>query len=57
MDLQRVSDGDTHFSYVNLQLKRFVEDGNDIQEPVDIFHAFEFGGGIANTTALLLEEV
>ncbi len=46
---------DTHFSYLNLILKAFVEDGNDIMLEENILQAMAFRGGIAGTTAVLLD--
>ena len=44
---------DTHFSYINLILKAFVEDGNDIVLEDHIFDALCFRGGISGTNVVL----
>lgn len=44
---------DTHFSYINLVLKAFVEDGNDITLEDHVFEALSFQEGIAGTAVLL----
>ena len=44
---------DTHFSYINLVLKAFVEDGNDVVLEDHILEALSFRGGIAGTAVLL----
>ena len=44
---------DTHFLYMNLVLKAFVEDGNDVILEDHIVEALSFRGGIAGTRALL----
>ena len=46
---------DTHFSFVNMQLKSYVLDGNDIVTELDIFKALSFGGGLVGTRAILLD--
>ena len=46
---------DTHFSYVNLIMKSFVEDGNDIVLEEHILRALSFRGGIAGTTGVLVD--
>ena len=46
---------DTHFSYINLILKSFVEDGNNVDMEKHIFEALAFRGGVAGTTAVLLD--
>ena len=46
---------DTHFSYVNTQLKSYVEDDNNILTEEDIVKAISFRGGIAGTTAVLVD--
>eukprot|EP00957_Ditylum_brightwellii_P203889 15336682-Ditylum_brightwellii.AAC.1 len=42
---------DTHFSYMNLKIKSFLEDGNDVLVEKDIIRALSFQGGVAGTTA------
>ena len=44
---------DTHFSYVNVWFKSFVEDGNDVILEEDIVSALMYRGGLAGTTAVL----
>jgi len=44
---------DTHFSYINLVLKAFVEDGNNVVLEDHILEALSFRGGIAGTAVLL----
>ena len=46
---------DTHFSYVNIVLKSYVEDGNDIDMEEDIFKALSYHHGIAGTTVVLVD--
>ena len=46
---------DTHFSFVNIVLKSFVEDGNNIDLEEDIFNALSFKGGIAGATVILFD--
>ena len=46
---------DTHFSFVNIVLKSFVEDGNNIDLEEDIFKALCFKGGIAGATVILFD--
>ena len=46
---------DTHFSYVNIVLKSYVEDGNDIDLEDDIFKALSYQGGLAGTTVVLFD--
>jgi hypothetical protein len=46
---------DTHFSYLNVVMKSYVEDGNDIDVEEDIFKALSYNGGVAGTTAVLLD--
>jgi len=46
---------DTHFSYVNVMLKLYVEDGYNIVLEDDIVKALLHRGGISNTTCLLLD--
>lgn len=46
---------DTHFSYINLIIKVFVEDGNDIISKEIIAQILSFHEGIAETTANLLD--
>mmetsp|Transcript_21013 Transcript_21013/g.29472 ORF Transcript_21013/g.29472 Transcript_21013/m.29472 type:complete len:980 (-) Transcript_21013:30-2969(-) len=45
---------DTHFSYLNLILKSYVEDGNDVMLEEHILEAMSFRGGIAGTSGVLL---
>ena len=45
---------DTYFSYINLVLKSFVEDDNDMTLEEHIIQALGFRGGIAGTTGFLL---
>merc|ERR1712043_6403 len=45
---------DTHFSYLNLILKSFVEDGNAAMPDEHILAALSFRGGVAGTTGMLL---
>ena len=44
---------DTHFSYINLVLKSYVEDGNDVVLEDHILEALSFRGRIAGTAVLL----
>jgi hypothetical protein len=44
---------DTHFSYVSLWLKSWVDEGNDIQTPTDIFNAMTCKA--AHTTCILVD--
>ena len=44
---------DTHFLYINLVLKAYIEDGNDVILEDYIIDALSFCGGIADTTVLL----
>lgn len=46
---------DTHFSYINLVLKNFVEDGLNVDIEDDIARAVSFKGGVAGTTTVLLD--
>ena len=46
---------DTHFSYLNLKLKAYVIDGNDIRTEDDIFTAMTFEGGLSGTSAILFD--
>ena len=43
----------THFSYMNVWFKSFVEDGNNIVNEDDIVQALAFHGDIAGSTAIL----
>lgn len=45
----------THFSYIKVILKTFVEDGNDIILEEEFVHILSFPGGVAGTTAVLLD--
>lgn len=45
---------DTHFSYLNLIIKSYVEDGNDVVLEEDIVKAMSFRGGVAGMSAILL---
>ena len=45
---------DTHFSYLNIVFKSFVADDNDIKTEPDIFRALQFNGGVAGSTAVLV---
>ena len=45
---------DTHFSYLNLILKSFVEDGNDVVLEEHILEEISFRGGVAGTSGVLL---
>jgi hypothetical protein len=45
---------DTHFSYLNLIFKSYVEDGNDIILEEQILDALAFCGGVAGTTGVLI---
>ena len=44
---------DTHFLYVSVWLKSFLEDGNDMILEDHIVDALMFRGGLAGTTAIL----
>ena len=46
---------DTHYNFVSLIIKSYVYDGNDVATEEDIFTALSFGGGIAGSTAVLLD--
>ena len=46
---------DTHFSFINLILRSYVEDGNGIYLEEHIIHALEIRGGTAGTTGILLD--
>ena len=46
---------DTHYSYVNIVLKSYVEDGHDIDMEEDIFKALSFRDGLAGTTVVLVD--
>jgi hypothetical protein len=46
---------DTHFSYVNLQLTKYINAGHDILTESDIQAAMSFQDGIAGTTSILLD--
>ena len=46
---------DSHFSYVNLQLSKYVNSNNKIDEPLDIYKAFQFATGITNTACVLVD--
>lgn len=46
---------DTHFSYLNVVMKSYVEDGNDIDLEEDIFKAMSYHGEVARTTVVLLD--
>ena len=46
---------DTHFSYINLILKSFVEDGNEILLEENILQAITFNGGISGTTVVVID--
>lgn len=45
---------DFHFSYLNLQFKAFVEDGNTMALEPNVYDALVFNGGILNTTSVLV---
>jgi hypothetical protein len=45
---------DTHFSYLNLIFKSYIEDGNDIMLEEQILDAISFCGGVAGTTGVLI---
>ena len=46
---------DTHFSYINIMLKSYVEDGHNIDLEEDIVKALSYRGGIAGTTVVLVD--
>lgn len=46
---------DTHFSYINIWLKSYVEDGFNVTMEEDIVKALSHRGGIAGTTAVLVD--
>ena len=46
---------DTHFSYLNVQFKSYIEGDNDILIEDDIVKAMKFNGGIAGTTVVLVD--
>jgi hypothetical protein len=46
---------DTHFSYVNIVLKSYVEDGNDIDMEEDICKALLYHDGLSGTTVVLVD--
>ena len=45
---------DTHFSFMNLVLKSFVEDGNDVVIEDHIVDAISFRGGMSGTAGIFL---
>jgi len=45
---------DGHFSYLNVKIKSFVQAGNDVTTPAQLFDALSFDGGIANSSVVLL---
>lgn len=46
---------DTHFSYLNLIMKAYVLEDNNIEKESDIFDALKFREGIKGSSALLLD--
>eukprot|EP00957_Ditylum_brightwellii_P167129 12722989-Ditylum_brightwellii.AAC.1 len=44
---------DTHFSFVNVKFRSYLEDNNDITMEEDIFTALGYRGGMTGTTAVL----
>ena len=46
---------DCHFSYVNVNFRGFVEDGNKMTTHTEIWKALQHGGGIAGSYAILLD--
>ena len=46
---------DTHFSYINIMLKSYIEDGFNIDLEEDIVKALSHRGGIAGTTVVLVD--
>lgn len=45
---------DTHFSYLNVTMSAFVEDGNDIMTEDGLFEALTYRGGVAGTAVVLV---
>ena len=45
---------DTHFSFVNIKFRSYIEDDHDITTEEDIFIALGYRGGMAGTTVVLL---
>ena len=45
---------DTHFAYVNCIIKSYVQDGNNIVLEEHILKALSFNGGLAGTSAILV---
>jgi hypothetical protein len=45
---------DTHFAYVGILIKRFARKVRAVKQHQDVFDALKDGGGIANTTTLLV---
>eukprot|EP00957_Ditylum_brightwellii_P186058 14165766-Ditylum_brightwellii.AAC.1 len=48
---------DTHFSYLNLVLKAYIEDGNDMVLEEHILSAIAFRGGVTGTTVTAPETI
>ena len=46
---------DTHFSYLNLKLKVYVVDGDNIRTEDNIYTAMTFENGLAGTVAILFD--
>ena len=46
---------DTHFSYINIILRSYVEDGHNIDLEEDIVRALSYRGGLSGTTVVLVE--
>ena len=46
---------DTHFSFVNIKFRAFVEAGNDITTEADIYEALQHEGGIRGNTVMWLD--
>ena len=46
---------DTHFSYINIMLRSYVEDGHNIDLEEDIVKALSYRGGLAGTTVVLVD--
>lgn len=46
---------DTHFAFLNVKIKGYVEDGNDVLVPDHIIDALTSADGISGTTVLLVD--
>ena len=46
---------DTHFSLPKIMFKSFIEYGRNIIIEEDMFNAFQYKGGMASTTVILLD--